>query len=93
MRLDVFLKTSRLVKRRAVAKEFCDAGQVLVGGSPAKAGREVRPGDVITLDLTRRRVVAEVVSIPARGVAKADAAGLYRIIEDVVKQDDLLWGG
>jgi ribosomal 50S subunit-recycling heat shock protein len=88
MRLDVFLKTSRLVKRRAVAKEFCDAGLILVGGTPAKAGREVRPGDVITLDLARRRVVAEVLDIPAGNVARAAASGLYRVVEETVKEAD-----
>jgi ribosomal 50S subunit-recycling heat shock protein len=88
MRLDVFLKTSRLVKRRTMAKEFCEAGLILVGGTPAKAGREVRPGDVITLDLARRRVVAEVVDVPKGNVPKADAAGLYRVVEETVKEAD-----
>jgi ribosomal 50S subunit-recycling heat shock protein len=90
MRLDVFLKISRLVKRRAVAKEFCDAGLVLVGGTPAKAGREVRPGDIITLELARRRVVAEVLAVPAGNVPKADASGLYRVVEETVKEDEVL---
>ncbi len=89
MRLDVFLKTSRLVKRRSLAKEYCDEGLVLVGGAPAKAGRELKEGDRITLDLPRRMLVAEVDSIPSGNVSKEQAAGLYRILEDVAKKEEL----
>ena len=89
MRLDVFLKTSRLVKRRAVAKELCDAGRILVGGAHAKPARELRPGEVLTLDLPRRRLVAEVLDVPAKGNINKDmAAELYKIIEDTPKKDD-----
>ena len=90
MRLDVFLKVSRLVKRRTLAKEYCEEGRVMVGGGPAKPGREVKPGDMITLELARRRVVAEVVEIPAGNVTKEKAASLYRIIEDVVIKDEFM---
>lgn len=82
MRLDVFLKTSRLVKRRTVAKEMCDDGRVTVGGAPAKPGREVKPGDVITIEGSRRVVDAEVVEIPAGNVTKERAAELYRIVSE-----------
>jgi len=90
MRLDVYLKTSRLIKRRPVAKEFCDAGRVLVGGAKAKPGREVAPGDVITVKLRGRTVTVEVVDTPKGNVSKDRAAELYRIIKDEpVMQDDL----
>ena len=82
MRLDAFLKVSRLIKRRSVAKELCDKGRVLLGGTKAKPGREVKPGDVLTVRLTRRKVVAEVVEIPRGNVPKERAAELYHIIED-----------
>ena len=88
MRLDVFLKTSRLVKRRTLAKDYCDEGRVLVGGHAAKPGREVAPGDMITLELARRRVVVEVLDIPKGNVPKGDAAGLYKVIEDTPRHED-----
>jgi len=89
MRLDVFLKASRLIKRRSVAKEMCDKGRVLVGGARAKPGREVHPGDVLTLRLSRRRLTAEVVELPAGNVPKAMAVELYRIVEDTAVQEDI----
>jgi len=89
MRLDLFLKTSRLVKRRSVAKDYCDAGKVRVGGSAAKAGRELKAGDVLTLNLPKRRVTVEVVEIPLGNVTKERAQTLYRILEDVVKGEGL----
>lgn len=84
MRIDVFLKTCRLVKRRSVANDLCDRGRVEVAGARAKAGREVRPGDMLTLRLPRRRIVAEVVEVPRGNVPKEQASGLYRVIEDKV---------
>jgi len=89
VRLDVFLKTSRLVKRRSVAKEMCDDGRVTVGGSAAKPGREVRPGDVITIELSRRVVDAEVVEIPSGNVPKERAAELYRILGERAVEREL----
>jgi len=84
----MFLKTSRLVKRRSVANELCDKGRVLVGGSSAKASREVKPGDVLTLKLPRRRIVAEVVEVPKGNVSKERATGLYTIIEDSAADEE-----
>ncbi len=89
MRLDVFLKTSRLIKRRTLAKEYCDEGWVLVAGVPAKPGRELKEGDRITLDLPRRRLVAEVVSIPKGNVPKEQAVELYRVLEDLAKKEEI----
>jgi len=89
MRLDMFLKISRLIKRRSVAKEFCDKGRVHVGGAAAKAGRELRAGDVLELRLPRRRVVAEVVELPTGNVTKERAHELYRIIEDSAEKEEL----
>jgi ribosomal 50S subunit-recycling heat shock protein len=89
MRLDIFLKTSRLIKRRSVAKELCDRGKVEVGGLAAKAGREIKAGDVLTLALSRRKLTVEVVEIPSGNVSKETASGLYRVIADLrVEEED-----
>jgi ribosomal 50S subunit-recycling heat shock protein len=79
MRLDKFLKTSRLIKRRTIANEACDNGQVMVNGSVARASREVKPGDVLTLRFGMRTIRVEVLSV-AENVRQGDAAGLYREI-------------
>ena len=89
MRLDMFLKTSRLIKRRSIAKDYCDAGRVRVGGVSAKPSRELKPGDVLTLRLPKRRLVVEVLELPAGNVSKELAAGLYRVVEDETPDSSL----
>ena len=79
MRVDKYLKVSRLIKRRTVANEACDAGKVLVNDKPARASYEVKVDDVITLTLGARQLRAQVVSIQET-VAKNDAALLYRLL-------------
>jgi ribosomal 50S subunit-recycling heat shock protein len=79
MRLDKFLKVSRLIKRRTVANEACDAGRVLVGGKPARASYEVKVGDELTLVLGGREVRVRV-SCVQETVSKNDAAMLYQIL-------------
>lgn len=79
MRLDKYLKVSRLIKRRTVANEACDAGKVLVNDKPARASYEVKVDDVITLTLGARQLSAQVVSIQET-VAKNDASMLYKIL-------------
>ena len=59
MRLDKYLKVSRLMKRRTIANEACDSGRVAVNGRPARASYEVKPGDVISISLGARRVSAK----------------------------------
>lgn len=82
MRLDVFLKASRLVKRRTVAKEACDNGRISLGGKPGKAGSDVRVGDRIALDYGLRVLTVEVLRVPDGPVSKAAAITLYRIVSD-----------
>ena len=83
MRLDLFLKASRLCPRRAVAQELCDAGAVEVNGAAAKSSRAVREGDRITLRRRQRVTTVRVLSIPAtKQVARHDAASLYEILSD-----------
>lgn len=76
MRLDKWLKVSRLIKRRTVANEACDAGRVTVGGRPVKASYEVKPGDLLELRFGERVVRVKVLSIQEI-VGKADAGALY----------------
>lgn len=72
MRLDLFLKATRLIKRRSLAKEVCDAHCVTLNGRPAKAGDTVKPGDQLVLDLAHRRIEARVLILPPRQPGKGD---------------------
>ncbi len=80
MRLDKFLKVSRIIKRRTIANEACDAGRVSVNGRTVKASYDVKIGDILEIAFGSRTVKAEVVSVQ-EVVKKDDAALLYRIIE------------
>lgn len=81
MRLDKFLKLSRIIKRRTLAKEVCDSGRVSVNGRTAKPGAEIEPGDILDLNFGTKRIRVEVLATP--GSVKADQAkDLYRAIED-----------
>lgn len=77
MRLDKYLKVSRLIKRRTVANEACDGGRITVNGVVAKASREVKPGDQIEIRFGANRTCVEVVSV-AENVSKSDAPAMYR---------------
>jgi ribosomal 50S subunit-recycling heat shock protein len=79
MRLDKYLKVSRLIKRRTVANEACDNGLVTVNGKPARASYDVKAGDQISLRFGVRTVTVEVLSVQET-VKQADAATLYREI-------------
>ena len=73
MRLDKFLKESRLIKRRTVANEACDAGRVLVNDKPAKASVKVKQGDIIEIQFGTRTVKVEVLDI--KDTTKKEEAG------------------
>ncbi len=79
MRLDKWLKVSRLIKRRTVAQEACDGGRVSVNGVSAKPSRDVKPGDVIEVSFGARKLRAEVLSVE-EAVRRDDAAAMYREI-------------
>lgn len=81
MRLDKYLKVSRLIKRRTVANEACDAGKVFVNDKPARASYDVKIDDVITITLGARSLRVQVVSIQET-IGKNDASMLYRILQD-----------
>ena len=79
MRLDKYLKVSRLIKRRTVANEACDNTRVTVNGKPAKASYDVKVGDHIAIAFGARTVTVEVLAV-AEAVRKDDAAAMYREI-------------
>ena len=79
MRLDKFLKVSRLVKRRTVANEACDAGRLLVNDKAAKASYDVKNGDVIEIQFGTRSVKVEVLDVQET-VKKDEAKELYRYL-------------
>ena len=79
MRLDKFLKVSRLIKRRTVANEACDAGRVLVNDKPAKASLNVKVGDMIEIQFGTSSVKVEVLGVQET-VKKEEAKELYRYL-------------
>ena len=79
MRLDKYLKVSRLIKRRTVANESCDNERVLVNGRPARASYAVKVGDVIEISFGAKSVKVEVVSV-SEHATKTEAAAMYRQI-------------
>ena len=79
MRLDKYLKVSRLIKRRTVANEACDAGRVLLNGRVARASAEVKAGDVIEIAFGNRTVKAEVLTVQET-VRKEEASGMFRFL-------------
>ena len=80
MRLDLFLKLSRLVPRRSVAQQMCEAGAVRLNGTPAKSAREVRVGDEIAIRQRGRITTVRVLTVPLKPPPKAQAAALYETI-------------
>ena len=80
MRVDIFLKLSRLEPRRTLAQQMCEAGAIQVNGAPAKSAREVRSGDVIALRRRGRITTVRVAEIPSRPPSKAQAALLFETI-------------
>ena len=79
-RLDSYLKNSGLVKQRGEAKRACTSGRVQVNGAPAKAGREVRVGEVITLETDSALVEAEILDIPQRPAPRSQRERYYRVL-------------
>ncbi len=80
MRIDKFLKVSRLIKRRTIANEACDGERICVNGKQVKASYQVKIGDIIEIGFAQRTMKVEVLNI-AEHVLKNDATGLYREVE------------
>lgn len=79
MRLDKYLKVSRLIKRRTVANEACDAGRVMINDRPAKASADVKAGDIITIAFGNKDVKVEVLTVQET-VKKEEAKELFRYL-------------
>jgi ribosomal 50S subunit-recycling heat shock protein len=80
MRLDKFLKNSRLIKRRTLAKEACDLGKIMINNKVAKAGTEVTPGDIITMKLGNKEFNVEVLDV-SEHVKKGESKELYKNLD------------
>ncbi len=80
MRLDKYLKVSRIIKRRTIANEACDAGRVMVNGRVARASLDVKVNDIIEISFGLKNVKVQVLNI-AETVRKDDAALMYKIVE------------
>ncbi len=81
MRLDKFLKVSRLIKRRTVANSVSDMGRVLVNGNPAKPAKQLKVGDVITIEYANKNISAKVLVIPEGNVPVQMAQTLYELVQ------------
>jgi ribosomal 50S subunit-recycling heat shock protein len=89
MRLDQFLRASRLVLRRTVAQELCEAGAVSVGGVPARSSRTVREGDEITVRRRASVLTVRVLTVPqTKQLSRADAPSLYEVVSDIKVTDE-----
>ena len=93
MRLDLFLKSSRLILRRTIAQEFCDAGLVLVNGVKAKSSRDVRMNDEIEIKRSTKILKVRVIQIPAgKQVSRADSSNLYEVISETATDSSSISG-
>ena len=81
MRLDKFLKVSRLIKRRTVANEVSDMGRVLINNNPAKAAKQVKENDIITIEYANRTVKAKVLKVPTGNVSIQESSSLYELLD------------
>lgn len=86
MRLDKFLKVSRLIKRRTLAKEVADQGRVSINGLPAKASSNVKAGDEISIQFGQKTVTVRVESL-SENVKKEEAKNLYTILKEEERSD------
>ncbi|HEY0173946.1 MAG TPA: S4 domain-containing protein [Pyrinomonadaceae bacterium] len=89
MRLDQFLRASRIVVRRTSAQELCEAGAVSVNGAAARSSRTVREGDEITVRRRASALTVRVLTVPqTKQVSRADAASLYHVVSDIEIRDE-----
>ncbi|MEZ5426598.1 MAG: RNA-binding S4 domain-containing protein [Pyrinomonadaceae bacterium] len=90
MRLDLFLKASRLIVRRSLAQKFCDAGMVKVNDQTAKSSKTISDGDEIEIRRGDRLIRVRVLEVPEKKqVSKQEAPRLYEIISEETVEDDL----
>jgi len=89
MRLDSFLSDTRLIKRRTQAKKACENKIVLVDGMVAKPGKEVKVGQILTINFTNKTLEVEILEIPSRSVRKEEAKNFYRVIREEKRREEL----
>ena len=90
MRLDLFLKASRLIARRSLAQKFCDANLVKVNNLTAKSSREIKPNDEIEIRRSNRLLKVKVRQVPdKKQISREDAANLYEILSEETLADEL----
>jgi len=83
MRIDDYLSSVYLIKRRTLAKEWINGGKVRLNGNRIKAGHEIKPGDKIEIYYQHRKIGLEIVDVPHKSIAKNQAENYYKIIEDI----------
>lgn len=87
----MFLKTSRLISRRSLAQEFCNAGLIKINGAIAKSSKEVKTGDKIEIKRRDRLIVLKVIEVPSKKqVSKQSAPNLFEILSEEMIEDDIL---
>jgi ribosomal 50S subunit-recycling heat shock protein len=90
MRLDLFLKTSRLILRRTLAQEFCEAGLVKINGVKAKPSREVKLNDEIEIKRSNRLLKVRVLQVPAnKQVSRQAASSLFEVVSEEICKDSV----
>jgi ribosomal 50S subunit-recycling heat shock protein len=91
MRLDLFLKASRLCSRRTIAQKICEAGRVSVNGSSAKSSHTVKAGDEILITRHDKLMTVKVLAVPtARQTSRKDASALYEVVsEEMLEEPEL----
>jgi ribosomal 50S subunit-recycling heat shock protein len=82
MRIDLFLKQSRIVKRRTLAKQMCDDGFVFLNEKKAKAQNDVKTNDIITIYFPLKKVTYKVLDVPQKVVGKSQASLLYEVLSE-----------
>lgn len=83
MRLDKFLKVSRLIKRRTVANSICESARVFVNNNPAKPAKVIKEGDIITIEFKDSIKRVRVLRVPSGNVSINEASGLYEILQNI----------
>lgn len=85
MRLDKYLKVSRLIKRRTVANEVTSAGRVFINDKNAKPATEVKEGDILRLEYFNKIIIAKILKVPAGNVSIQESKDLYDITDEIIK--------
>ena len=83
MRLDKFLKVSRLIKRRTVANSICESARVFINDNPAKPAKVIKEGDIITIEFKDSIKRVRVLRVPSGNVSINEASGLYEILQNI----------